>query len=53
MRLDTGQRLPRLFFTDAGLAEPRTVTADRAVSPALTQSTDEIGIRSTSPRRLE
>jgi chromatin segregation and condensation protein Rec8/ScpA/Scc1 (kleisin family) len=29
MRLDTSQRLPRLFFTDAGLAELRRMMADR------------------------
>jgi hypothetical protein len=29
MRLDTSQRLPRLFFTEAGLAELRTMMADR------------------------
>lgn len=29
MRLDTSQRLPRLFFTEAGLAELRAMMADR------------------------
>jgi len=29
MRLDTSGRLPRLFFTDAGLAELRTMMTDR------------------------
>src|SRR6201989_307550 len=29
MRLDTSGRLPRLFFTEAGLAELRTMMADR------------------------
>src|ERR1700727_2671460 len=29
MRLDTSQRLPRLFFTEAGLAELRRMMADR------------------------
>jgi hypothetical protein len=29
MRLDTSQRLPRLFFTETGLAELRTMMADR------------------------
>ena len=29
MRLDTSQHLPRLFFTEAGLAELRTMMADR------------------------
>ena len=28
MRLDTGHRLPRLFFTEAGLAALRTMMAD-------------------------
>ena len=28
MRLDTSQRLPRLFFTEAGLAELRAMMAD-------------------------
>jgi hypothetical protein len=32
MRLDTSQRLPRLFFTEAGLAELRTMMADRRLS---------------------
>ncbi len=32
MRLDTGQRLPRLFFTEAGLAELRTMMADRRLA---------------------
>jgi hypothetical protein len=29
MRLDTTERLPRLFFTDAGLAELRAMMMDR------------------------
>jgi hypothetical protein len=29
MRLDTGQRLPRLFFTGAGMAELRKMMSDR------------------------
>ncbi len=29
MRLDTGQRLPRLFFTEAGIAELRKMMSDR------------------------
>ena len=32
MRLDTGQRLPRLFFTDAGLAELRRMMMDRRLA---------------------
>jgi hypothetical protein len=32
MRLDTSQRLPRLFFTDAGLATLRTMMMDRRVA---------------------
>jgi hypothetical protein len=32
MRLDTSQRLPRLFFTDAGLTELRTMMADRRLA---------------------
>jgi hypothetical protein len=29
MRLDTSQRLPRLFFTEAGLGELHKMMADR------------------------
>jgi hypothetical protein len=29
MRLDTGQRLPRLFFTEAGITELRKMMSDR------------------------
>ena len=32
MRLETGQRLPRLFFTEAGLAELRAMMADRRLA---------------------
>ena len=32
MRLDTSQRLPRLFFTEAGLAELRPMMADRRLA---------------------
>jgi hypothetical protein len=32
MRIDTGQRLPRLFFTDAGLAELRKMMTDRRLA---------------------
>ena len=32
MRLDTEQRLPRLFFTDAGLAALRAMMADRRLA---------------------
>jgi hypothetical protein len=32
MRLDTSQRLPRLFFTEAGLAMLRTMMMDRRVA---------------------
>ena len=32
MRLDTRQRLPRLFFTEAGLAELRTMMMDRRIA---------------------
>jgi hypothetical protein len=32
MRLDTGQRLPRLLFTDAGLAELRRMMVDRRLA---------------------
>ena len=32
MRLDTSQRLPRLFFTEAGLAELRRMMADRRLA---------------------
>src|SRR5258708_14179677 len=35
MRLDTGSRPPRLFFTDAGLVEPRSMMADRHPPTAL------------------
>src|SRR6202022_4376103 len=32
MRLDTGSALPRLFFTDEGLGELRTMMADRRLA---------------------
>ena len=32
MRLDTSQRLPRLFFTEAGLVELRRMMADRRLA---------------------
>jgi hypothetical protein len=32
MRLDTGSRPPRLFFTDAGLVELRAMMADRRLA---------------------
>ena len=32
MRLDTSQRLPRLFFTEAGLVELRAMFADRRLA---------------------
>jgi len=32
MRLDTGQRLPRLFFTEAGLSTLRTMMSDRRLA---------------------
>jgi hypothetical protein len=32
MRLDTSGRLPRLFFTDVGLAELRAMTSDRRLA---------------------
>jgi hypothetical protein len=32
MRLDTGERLPRLFFTDAGLIELRAMMRDRRLA---------------------
>jgi hypothetical protein len=32
MRLDTSQRLPRLFFTEAGLVELRAMIADRRLA---------------------
>jgi hypothetical protein len=32
MRLDIGQRLPRLFFTEAGLVELRAMFADRRLA---------------------
>jgi hypothetical protein len=34
MRLDTSQYLPRLFFTEAGLAELRRMMADRRLADA-------------------
>jgi hypothetical protein len=34
MRLDTGERLPRLFFTEAGLTELRAMMADRRLADA-------------------
>ena len=32
MRLDTSERLPRLFFTEAGLVELRAMVADRRLA---------------------
>jgi hypothetical protein len=32
MRLDTGQRMPRLFFTEAGMAELRRMMSDRRLA---------------------
>ncbi len=32
MRLDTSERLPRLFFTEAGLVELRAMIADRRLA---------------------
>ena len=32
MRLDTSERLPRLFFTDAGLTELRAMMSDRRLA---------------------
>ena len=32
MRLDTGQRIPRLLFTETGLAELRTMMRDRRLA---------------------
>ena len=32
MRLDTSERLPRLFFTEAGLVELRAMMADRRLA---------------------
>jgi len=32
MRLDTSQRIPRLLFTETGLAELRTMMADRRLA---------------------
>jgi len=32
MRLDTSQRLPRLFFTEAGLVELRAMMSDRRLA---------------------
>ena len=32
MRLDTSQRLPRLFFTETGLTELRTMMMDRRLA---------------------
>jgi hypothetical protein len=36
MRLDTSGRLPRLFFTDAGLAELRAMMSDRRLADPVT-----------------
>jgi len=32
MRLDTSQRIPQLLFTEAGLAELRTMMSDRGLA---------------------
>jgi hypothetical protein len=46
MRLDTGGRLPRLFFTDAGLAERRAMMSDRRLAEPekLAHIRQELGI---------
>jgi hypothetical protein len=38
MRLDASQRLPRLFFTEAGLAELHRMMADRRIGATRTRS---------------
>jgi hypothetical protein len=46
MRLDTSERLPRLFFTEAGLVELRAMMADRrlADSKRFAHVRQELGI---------
>jgi hypothetical protein len=41
MRLDTGQRLPRLVFTEAGLGELRTMMGFHAQTP---ENFDALGL---------
>jgi len=51
MRLDTSDRLPRLFFTDAGMAELRAMVTDRRlVDPAkFAHVRQELGIDPAAP----
>lgn len=51
MRLDTSDRLPRLFFTEAGMAELRAMITDRRLAdPAkFAHVRQELGIDSAPP----
>jgi hypothetical protein len=51
MRLDTSDRLPRLFFTDAGMAELRAMVMDRRlVDPAkFAHVRQELGLDPATP----
>ena len=51
MRLDTSDRLPRLFFTDAGMAELRAMVTDRRlIDPAkFAHVRQELGIDPAAP----
>ena len=53
MRLDTSQHLPRLFFTDAGLAALRTMMANRRLANPETFAhvRQELGIDPVSETR--
>jgi hypothetical protein len=51
MRLDTSDRLPRLFFTEAGMTELRVMIMDRRlVDPAkFSHVRQELGIDPATP----
>ena len=53
MRLDTSQRLPRLFFTEAGLVELRTMMADRRLADPkrFAHVREELGIHPASVKQ--
>ena len=53
MRLDTTERVPRLFFTEAGMAELRAMVMDRRLAdPAkFAHVRQELGIDPATPER--
>ena len=54
MRLDTSERLPRLFFTETGLVELRAMMADRrlADSKRFAHVRQELGIHPVPAKEL-